>query len=307
MDINTVAVDRANAMAWMETYMKICTNLDSVCYKMDGSFPCDEATKMQNLYLTNDVHTHVDGNQGRQRQNTGYIDEGCNIDCPEMDTTREYNQEPMQMHQYEKQHIAQVVDTSNIYEMDKHLEMVIASEVNAALPFVWTDADKPVGCAKNYIFHIPKGYFKKGKGGRRVIDKNEWEKIDCLERAGNQMLKQLKVGSQMVLVKRRRKEDTYLSIYKITPAFDYLLDIPWYIHPDPSSGEQHFRCSIPGVYWDKRSWIASWYRNGKRCYSSFSAKLHGFYKSKYFAIHVRLYNTLSQKALMTIFNNQGHI
>eukprot|EP00922_Rhytidocystis_sp_ex-Travisia-forbesii_P011733 GHVS01017472.1.p1 GENE.GHVS01017472.1~~GHVS01017472.1.p1 ORF type:complete len:674 (-),score=167.11 GHVS01017472.1:667-2688(-) len=48
------------------------------------------------------------------------------------------------------------------------------------------------------------------------------------------------------------------------------------------------KCNISGVYWDRRSWLASWYEHGKRHYRSFSAKAYGFYRSKFHAIKIRL-------------------
>ncbi|EKX74124.1 hypothetical protein BEWA_041620 [Theileria equi strain WA] len=114
------------------------------------------------------------------------------------------------------------------------------------------------------------------------------------QKKGDQLanLKLLENGGEMIVVKRRKKRSTNVNIIKVTNAYDYLLEIPWFSEPDPSKGSHQYKCSIPGVYWDKRSWIASWYRDGRRYYSSFSAKLHGFYKSKYYAIQVRLYNTM---------------
>ncbi|EDO05509.1 AP2 domain family protein [Babesia bovis T2Bo] len=106
-----------------------------------------------------------------------------------------------------------------------------------------------------------------------------------------QRLKSLEVGGIMVIKKRRSHRDSQIEIKKSTDFYDYLLDIPVTAEPDPELGVQQYKCLVPGVYWDKRSWIASWYENGIRCYSSFSAKMHGFYKAKYFAIHVRIFKT----------------
>lgn len=69
--------------------------------------------------------------------------------------------------------------------------------------------------------------------------------------------------------------------------YEYLLDYPEQEAPDPDNPSD-LKCDVAGVYWDKRSWIASWYEGGKRYYKSFSAKTHGFYRSKYWAIKVRL-------------------
>ncbi|KAL8438661.1 hypothetical protein ACSSS7_000003 [Eimeria intestinalis] len=69
--------------------------------------------------------------------------------------------------------------------------------------------------------------------------------------------------------------------------YEYLLDFPEQEAPDPGKPGD-LKCDVAGVYWDKRSWIASWYEGGKRYYKSFSAKTHGFYRSKYWAIKVRL-------------------
>lgn len=104
-------------------------------------------------------------------------------------------------------------------------------------------------------------------------------------------LKGLKVGGMMVISKRRSLKDSQVYVRKSTACYDYLLDIPLLAEPDPELGAQQYKCIVPGVYWDKRSWIASWYEGGARCYSSFSAKMHGFYKAKYFAIQVRLFKT----------------
>lgn len=104
-------------------------------------------------------------------------------------------------------------------------------------------------------------------------------------------LKALDVGGVMIISKRRSHRDSHIYVKKSTKSYDYLLDIPATAGPDPALGEQQYKCIVPGVYWDKRSWIASWYDRGNRCYSSFSAKMHGFYKAKYFAIHVRMYKT----------------
>ncbi|OEH80567.1 AP2 domain transcription factor ap2xi-5 [Cyclospora cayetanensis] len=67
--------------------------------------------------------------------------------------------------------------------------------------------------------------------------------------------------------------------------YEYLLDYPEQEAPDPDNPSD-LKCDVAGVYWDKRSWIASWYEGGKRYYKSFSAKTHGFYRSKYWAIKV---------------------
>ncbi|CCF73803.1 hypothetical protein BMR1_02g03250 [Babesia microti strain RI] len=83
---------------------------------------------------------------------------------------------------------------------------------------------------------------------------------------------------------RRRKDD--LSVPKATNEFDYLLSMP--SQRIPVNSKDDMKCEIAGVYWDKRSWIASWYEDGKRYYKSFSARTHGFYRSKYFAIQIRL-------------------
>ncbi|RQX67329.1 AP2 domain transcription factor AP2XI-5 [Toxoplasma gondii CAST] len=69
--------------------------------------------------------------------------------------------------------------------------------------------------------------------------------------------------------------------------YEYLLHLPEQEGPNPENATD-LKCDVAGVYWDKRSWIASWYEGGKRYYKSFSAKTHGFYRSKYWAIKVRL-------------------
>lgn len=69
--------------------------------------------------------------------------------------------------------------------------------------------------------------------------------------------------------------------------YEYLLHLPEQEGPNPENTSD-LKCDVAGVYWDKRSWIASWYEGGKRYYKSFSAKTHGFYRSKYWAIKVRL-------------------
>lgn len=80
--------------------------------------------------------------------------------------------------------------------------------------------------------------------------------------------------------------------------YEYLLELPEQDGPDLQNPDD-LKCDVAGVYWDKRSWIASWYDGGKRYYKSFSAKTHGFYKSKFWAIKVRLSkvrgNTISGK------------
>ncbi|GFE55415.1 hypothetical protein BaOVIS_028190 [Babesia ovis] len=110
-------------------------------------------------------------------------------------------------------------------------------------------------------------------------------------------LKSLEVGGLMIINKRRSHKEAQMEIRKATKCYDYLLDIPLIAEPDPELGAQQYKCLVPGVYWDKRSWIASWYDQGNRCYSSFSAKMHGFYKAKYFAIHVRMFKTNNLKSL----------
>ncbi|ORM40389.1 uncharacterized protein BXIN_1931 [Babesia sp. Xinjiang] len=126
------------------------------------------------------------------------------------------------------------------------------------------------------------------------------ERVMELSREHREMaesLKALEVGGLMVINKRRSHKEAHMEIRKATKCYDYLLDIPLTAEPDPELGEQQYKCLVPGVYWDKRSWIASWYDQGNRCYSSFSAKMHGFYKAKYFAIHVRMFKTNNLKTL----------
>ncbi|VTZ67941.1 AP2 domain transcription factor AP2-O, putative [Plasmodium chabaudi chabaudi] len=89
-------------------------------------------------------------------------------------------------------------------------------------------------------------------------------------------------------------------IIKDESEFEYLLDLPDKDGPNLDNPED-LKCDIAGVYWDKRSWIASWYDNGKRYYKSFSAKTHGFYKSKFWAIKVRLSKVKGQ----TIFGKHN--
>ncbi|SBS84028.1 transcription factor with AP2 domain(s), putative [Plasmodium ovale] len=90
------------------------------------------------------------------------------------------------------------------------------------------------------------------------------------------------------------------KIVKNESEFEYLLDLSDKEGPNMENPED-LRCDVAGVYWDKRSWIASWYDNGKRYYKSFSAKTHGFYKSKFWAIKVRLSKVKGQ----TIFGKNG--
>ncbi|CAD2092270.1 transcription factor with AP2 domain(s), putative [Plasmodium vinckei lentum] len=89
-------------------------------------------------------------------------------------------------------------------------------------------------------------------------------------------------------------------IIKDESEFEYLLELPDKDGPNLDNPED-LKCDIAGVYWDKRSWIASWYDNGKRYYKSFSAKTHGFYKSKFWAIKVRLSKVKGQ----TIFGKHN--
>lgn len=89
-------------------------------------------------------------------------------------------------------------------------------------------------------------------------------------------------------------------VIKDESEFEYLLELPDKDGPNLENPED-LRCDIAGVYWDKRSWIASWYDNGKRYYKSFSAKTHGFYKSKFWAIKVRLSKVKGQ----TIFGKHN--
>ncbi|KJP85867.1 hypothetical protein AK88_04515 [Plasmodium fragile] len=77
------------------------------------------------------------------------------------------------------------------------------------------------------------------------------------------------------------------KIIKNESEFEYLLELSDKEGPNLENPDD-LKCDVAGVYWDKRSWIASWYDNGKRYYKSFSAKTHGFYKSKFWAIKVRL-------------------
>eukprot|EP00920_Eleutheroschizon_duboscqi_P018065 GHVT01043190.1.p1 GENE.GHVT01043190.1~~GHVT01043190.1.p1 ORF type:complete len:421 (+),score=113.96 GHVT01043190.1:320-1582(+) len=81
--------------------------------------------------------------------------------------------------------------------------------------------------------------------------------------------------------------------------FDFLLSLPHRESADPLNRDDLI-CEVAGVYWDKRSWIASWYDNGRRYYKSFSAKAHGFYHAKYCAIQVRL-----AKVKDETLNNKG--
>ncbi|CDR97722.1 hypothetical protein, conserved [Babesia bigemina] len=127
---------------------------------------------------------------------------------------------------------------------------------------------------------------------KRMIELNK-EQIEMVE-----ALKALEVGGMMVIHKRKTQKDSAMEIRKATKCYDYLLDIPLTAEPDPELGEQQFKCLVPGVYWDKRSWIASWYEDGVRHYSSFSAKMHGFYRAKYFAIQVRMYKTQNHTNLL---------
>ncbi|GBE62210.1 AP2 domain transcription factor AP2XI-5 [Babesia ovata] len=146
---------------------------------------------------------------------------------------------------------------------------------------------------------------------KRMIDLNE-EQIEMVE-----ALKALEVGGLMVIHKRKTQKDSAMEIRKSTKCYDYLLDIPLAAEPDPELGEQQFRSIVPGVYWDKRSWIASWYEDGIRHYSSFSARMHGFYRAKYFAIQVRMYKTQSHVNLLdeeavemerlSLINCYGHL
>ncbi|EUD67277.1 hypothetical protein C922_02427 [Plasmodium inui San Antonio 1] len=80
---------------------------------------------------------------------------------------------------------------------------------------------------------------------------------------------------------------TNTKIIKNESEFEYLLELSDKEGPNLENPDD-LKCDVAGVYWDKRSWIASWYDNGKRYYKSFSAKTHGFYKSKFWAIKVRL-------------------
>ncbi|ANQ08397.1 Uncharacterized protein PCOAH_00027670 [Plasmodium coatneyi] len=80
---------------------------------------------------------------------------------------------------------------------------------------------------------------------------------------------------------------TNAKIIKNESEFEYLLELSDKEGPNLENPDD-LKCDVAGVYWDKRSWIASWYDNGKRYYKSFSAKTHGFYKSKFWAIKVRL-------------------
>eukprot|EP00920_Eleutheroschizon_duboscqi_P004366 GHVT01010069.1.p1 GENE.GHVT01010069.1~~GHVT01010069.1.p1 ORF type:complete len:403 (+),score=96.57 GHVT01010069.1:913-2121(+) len=80
--------------------------------------------------------------------------------------------------------------------------------------------------------------------------------------------------------------------------YRYLLELIDKEQPDPNLRSE-LCCDVPGVYWDKRSWIASWYESGKRFYKSFSAKTHGFYRSKFWAIKVRLSKVQPAAAMLT--------
>ncbi|GIX65727.1 transcription factor with AP2 domain, putative [Babesia caballi] len=107
----------------------------------------------------------------------------------------------------------------------------------------------------------------------------------------SQSLKALDEGERMVIPMLASKRKDAIEVIKCTKCYDYLLDIPMKAEPDPELGDQQYKCVVPGVYWDKRSWIASWYYDGVRSYKSFSARLHGFFRAKYYAIHVRMYQS----------------
>eukprot|EP00922_Rhytidocystis_sp_ex-Travisia-forbesii_P011728 GHVS01017466.1.p1 GENE.GHVS01017466.1~~GHVS01017466.1.p1 ORF type:complete len:693 (-),score=166.16 GHVS01017466.1:667-2745(-) len=70
--------------------------------------------------------------------------------------------------------------------------------------------------------------------------------------------------------------------------YEYLLVLEPNLEKPLGLTDADLKCNISGVYWDRRSWLASWYEHGKRHYRSFSAKAYGFYRSKFHAIKIRL-------------------
>ncbi|XP_953804.1 uncharacterized protein TA16105 [Theileria annulata] len=139
---------------------------------------------------------------------------------------------------------------------------------------------------------------------RRGEDKVKIEqgfKIDLNSKCGNkrnqdkryelesEILKNLEVG-QKIFITSKSSTKKSVEFTKITQDYDYLLNGKAGENKIKIIKYQELFCDVPGVYWDKRSWIASWYQHGKRYYRSFSAKLYGFNRAKYFAIQSRLSN-----------------
>lgn len=134
-----------------------------------------------------------------------------------------------------------------------------------------------------YIHQCP---MRKGGNGKGCFGNN----FNCETHILNPGdLKKLPVGGGLIISKQRNMKSTEMYVRKHTSSFDYLLDLPTFAAPDESLGEDKNKCVVAGVYWDKRSWIASWYDGGTRHYNSFSARMHGFYRAQYFAIQVRLF------------------
>lgn len=117
-------------------------------------------------------------------------------------------------------------------------------------------------------------------------NKRNLERMYDLE---SEILKNLEIG-QKIYITSKTSTKKQVELTKITQDYDYLLEGKIADSKNKIKIFKELYCDVPGVYWDKRSWIASWYWEGKRYYRSFSAKLYGFNRAKYFAIQARLSN-----------------
>ncbi|BAM39465.1 conserved hypothetical protein [Theileria orientalis strain Shintoku] len=247
-------------LSWIDAIVTLCKSIDNTCSKLDHNFPSEYNLNGLCSYM------RIHNDDSAVTSNTSSIDEGYNTEYEE--SVREHlrsiindlknKNNPQLVYSYGTGLIGQKMEEPGVIRRTEYPQM---------------NRDRP---------------YKLTIRGRSRKDMNsiDFHRTYQME---SEILKRLNVGERICIF--RVSSSLYdMEVEKNTAEYDFLLDMPFMIKPDTNMKEAHYRSDVAGVYWDKRSWIASWYVEGKRQYKSFSCKLYGFYRSKYLAIQTRLSN-----------------